>query len=74
MTCESAMQQLGIKCDIEHWDMGTVRSKEFDILVTTEEFKKNLEDLDNAVFVRNMVAVNSAKERLEEYLKSKNLI
>ena len=74
MTCESAMKQLGLSCDIEHWDMGTVRSRQFDILVTTEEFRKNFEDLDNVVYVRNMVDVNAAKANLEEYLKSKETI
>ena len=74
MTCESAMQKLGVKCDIEHWDMGTVRSRKFDILVTTEEFAKNFADLTNVVYIKNMVNVNEAKERLEAYLKSIELL
>lgn len=74
MTCDSAMTQLGVKCDIEHWDMGTVRSKQFDILVTTEEFAKNFEDLDNVVYIHNMVSVKEAKESLEAYLKEKGLL
>lgn len=74
MTCESAFKQLGVDCDIEHWDMGTVRSRKFDLLVTTEEFRRNFEDLDNVVYVRSMVNVSEAKTNLEIYMKTKGLL
>lgn len=74
MTCESAMKRLEVKCDIEHWDMGTVRSKDFDILVTTEQFTANFADMDNVVYLHNMVDVNAATELLRDYLTSKGLL
>ena len=36
MTVDSAMSQLGVKCNIEHWDMGTVKGKPCDLIVTTD--------------------------------------
>jgi PTS system ascorbate-specific IIB component len=74
MTCEKAFKQLNTKVDIEHWDMGTVKGKSFDLLVTTEAFKKNFTDLNNVVYMKSMVDVNEAREKLEIYLKGKGLI
>ena len=42
ITVDNAMAQLGVKCNIEHWDMGTVKGKECDLIVTTNGFKSNL--------------------------------
>ncbi|HPX32150.1 MAG TPA: PTS sugar transporter subunit IIB [Erysipelotrichaceae bacterium] len=74
MTVDSAMNQLGVKCDIEHWDMGTVKGKPCDLIVTTEEFRKNFADQDNVVYISNMVNISEAKDKLEKYLKEKEII
>lgn len=74
MTVDSAMSQLGVKCSIEHWDMGTVKGKPCDFIVTTDEFRKNFADQDNVVYLKNMVNVSEAKDKLEEYLKSKEIV
>ncbi|MCH4207761.1 MAG: PTS sugar transporter subunit IIB [Solobacterium sp.] len=74
MTVDSAMQQLGVRCDIEHWDMGTVSSKPHDLLVTTEEFRKHFQDQTNVVYLNNLVDVSEAKMKLEAYLKENHLI
>lgn len=45
MTVDNAMKQLGkSNYDIEHWDMGTVKSKPCDFIVTTYEFEKILQN------------------------------
>lgn len=74
MTVDSAMNQLGVKCNIEHWDMGTVKGKPCDFIVTTEEFRKNFADQDNVVYLENMVDASEAKNKLEQYLKEKGII
>ncbi len=74
MTVDSAMNQLGVKCSIEHWDMGTVKGKPCDLIVTTEEFQKNFQDQKNVVYLKNMVDVKEAKEKLETYLKENSLL
>lgn len=74
MTVDSAMRQLGVKCNIEHWDMGTVKGKKYDFIVTTYSFKKNFADQDNVVYVNNIVDAKEMKTKLEEYLKNNNLL
>lgn len=71
MTVDSAMQILEKECDIEHWDMGTVRGKPFDLLVTTEGFRDNFIDLDNVVYITNIVDVAEVQTKLEQYFQRK---
>ena len=74
MTVDSAMNQLGVKCSIEHWDMGTVKGRDCDLIVTTESFRKNFAEQDNVVYVNNIVSVEEAKGKLEEYLTGKGIL
>lgn len=73
MTVDSAMQKLGKKCNIEHWDMGTVKGKPCDLIVTTNEFRKNFEGQSNVVYLTNMVDVNAAVELLDAYFKNNEI-
>jgi len=70
MTVESAMKELGRDCDVEHWDMGTIKGKEYDLLVTTEGFKDSFNETENAIFVKNIVDVKEVKEKLEGYFNN----
>lgn len=74
MTVDNAMKKLGVRCSIEHWDMGTVKGKPCDFIVTTEGFKKNFADQDNVIYIKNIVDVNETKEKLEAYLKEKRIL
>ncbi len=74
MTVENVMKQMGVKCNIENWDVGTVKGKPYDMLVTTSGFKKNFADQDNVIYLNNIVDTNEAKAKLEDYLKKNNLI
>lgn len=69
ITVDSAMKKLGKDCDIEHWDMGTVRGKPFDLLVTTEGFRSSFSDLDNVVYVTNIVDLEEVTDKLKNYLE-----
>lgn len=69
ITVDNAMQQLQRECEVEHWDMGTVRGKPFDLLVTTEGFRDNFSDLNNVVYITNIVDVNEVKNKLSEYFE-----
>lgn len=68
MTVDTAMNQLGVKCKVEHWDMGTVKGKPCDLIVTTEGFRKNFIDQDNVVYINNIMNVEEVKSKLKEYL------
>ena len=74
MTVDQAMKELGVKCSIEHWDMGTVKGRECDFIVTTESFRKNFANQDNVVYINNIVDVKEVKEKLEVYLKEKGIL
>lgn len=74
MTVDTAMKQLGVKCDIEHWDMGTVKGIPCDFIVTTNGFRKSFEGQENVVFVENIVDVKEMIDKLSTYLKMNGII
>lgn len=67
MTVESALSQLEKVGEVEHWDMGTVKGKDRDFIVTSEEFRSNFSDDSNVIFVNNIMDVNEVKEKLTTY-------
>ena len=69
MTCEKAFKQLNTKVNIEHWDMGTVKGMNFDLLVTTEAFRKNFAELDNVVDLKAIEELASSNRENIEYIK-----
>ncbi|HEY8364530.1 MAG TPA: PTS sugar transporter subunit IIB [Haloplasmataceae bacterium] len=70
MTVQSALKELGIKAEVEHWDMGTIKSKVADIIITTTGFTKNFEGQNNVIFINNIVDKKEVKEALERYLNN----
>lgn len=72
MTVDKAMSQLGIDCDIEHWDMGTIKGQKCDFIVTTESFRNNLSGMNNVVYVKNIMDVREVKEKISEYLEQQH--
>ena len=74
MSVEKAMRELGVECDVEHWAAGTMDGMNPDIIVASEDFRDELGDRDNVVFVVNVVKSDEAKEKLQAYLTSKGLL
>ncbi|CAI3330265.1 PTS sugar transporter subunit IIB [Enterococcus cecorum] len=73
MTVESVMNTLGRQASVEHWDMGTVKGKECDLIVTSEEFRSNFADQDNVVFVHNIMDANEVQTKLSAYFDEKGV-
>ena len=71
MTLESVMSQLGIDCDIEHWDMGTIKGQVYDLLITTESFRDSFSEISNVVYVKNIMDASEVKEKISNYLNQK---
>lgn len=69
MTVTSAMKNLNRKATVEHWDMGTVKGKNYDLLVTTHGFQKNFASQDNVIYVDNIVDVNEVTEKIKTHLE-----
>lgn len=72
MTVDTVMTQLGVDCSIQHWDMGTVKGIECDMIVTTESFRDNFVGEDKVIFVKNIMDVNEIKGKISEFLKRDN--
>ncbi|GLI50370.1 MULTISPECIES: PTS sugar transporter subunit IIB [Tepidanaerobacter] len=70
MTVDKVMKKLGIKCNIEHWDMGTIKSKNADLIITTKEFKKNFEGQKNVIFIDNIIDEKEVENKIVSYLNS----
>lgn len=70
MTINSALKKLGVKANVEHWDMGTIKSQSADIIVTTREFEKKLNHFDHVIALDNIMDEEEASEKLEEYLNT----
>lgn len=68
MTVENALKELGVKATVEHWDMGTIKSKQADLIITTDGFKRDFADRENVVFVTNIVNKEEMKTKLQQYL------
>ncbi len=68
MTVEGAFKELGVRAKVEHWDMGTVRGRNADLIVTTTGFEKNFAEQNNVVYIKNIVDKAEVKEKLATYL------
>lgn len=73
MTVDKVVRELGIDAEIEHWDAGTVGSKEVDMIVTTEDFQERFADRQDVVYLKNVVNAAEAKEKIKKYLETKNI-
>ena len=60
--------------DIEHWDAGTVDSRNADLIVTSADFESRFAGRDNVVYVTNVVNKEEVKGKLKAYLESHGLM
>lgn len=67
MTVDGALKELGKEADVEHWDMGTIKGKERDLVVTSEEFRDNFEGEEDVIFIKNIMSKDEVKLELENY-------
>jgi len=74
MSVEKAMKELGIGCDVEHWAAGTMEGLKYDLIVAAEDFREDLSNRKNVVFVRNVVKVEEIKSVLKEYLEKEGIL
>lgn len=75
MTVDKALKELGATGhDIEHWDAGTVASRNADLIVTSSDFRERFAGNDSVIFVNNIVNTGEVKEKLKEYLEAKQLL
>ena len=73
MTVDKVARELGIDAEVEHWDAGTVGSKEKDLLMASEDFAERFADQENVIFVKNIMNAAEVKEKLQAFLEKKNM-
>ena len=71
MTIDNAARELGLDAEEEHWDVGTVGSKDVDLIVASQDFADNLSEYKNVIFLKNIMNKAEVKEKLEKYIKEK---
>lgn len=72
MTVEKIAREIGLDCDIEHWDMGTIAGVPHDLIMSSNDLKGSFpENIVNIVYVDNIVDVNEVKEKLIKFLNEK---
>lgn len=75
MTVDKALKELNVTGhDIEHWDAGTVDSRNADLIVTSADFESRFVGRDNVVYVTNVVNKEEVKGKLKAYLESHGLM
>jgi PTS system ascorbate-specific IIB component len=75
MTVDKALKELNVTGhDIEHWDAGTVDSRNADLIVTSADFESRFAGRDNVVYVTNVVNKEEVKGKLKAYLESHGLM
>jgi len=74
MSVEKAMKELGVDCDVEHWAAGTMVGMKFDLMVAAEDFRDELSDRKNVVFVQNVIKVEEIKGVIKEYLEKEGIL
>ncbi|HHY51889.1 MAG TPA: PTS sugar transporter subunit IIB [Clostridiales bacterium] len=74
MTVEKALKELGSTGHmVEHWDAGTVSSKNADLIVTSADFQERFAGRENVLFINNVVNTGEVKEKLKSYLEKRHL-
>ena len=74
MSVEKAMKELGVECDVEHWAAGTMDGMKCDLIVAAEDFREEMSNRPNVVFVVNVVKVEEVKAVLKEYLEKTGVL
>lgn len=75
MTVDKALKELNVTGhDIEHWDAGTVDSRNAELIVTSADFESRFAGRDNVVYVTNVVNKEEVKGKLKAYLESHGLM
>ena len=59
MTIDNAARELGLDAEVEHWDVGTVGSKDVDLIVASQDFADNLSEYKNVIFLKLVLCIKT---------------
>lgn len=68
---DKILKEMGVKADVETADVGSAGSSSADLIVTTSQFKSNLESVKkDVIYVNNVMDKEDLKDQLEEYFEN----
>lgn len=66
---DNILQELGVNATVETTDVASVKSSDADLIVTTKQFEKNLEDSSiDIIYLNNVTETDVLKEELKKFL------
>lgn len=69
---DKILKELNIKANVQATDIGSVKSGDAELLVTTTQFESNLKSIDkDIIYVNNVMDKANLKEQLETYFEAK---
>ncbi len=72
MSVEKAAKDIGLRCDVEHWDMGTIAGVPHDLILASKDLKGSFpESITKIVYINNIIDGNEVKEKLIQFLNEK---
>lgn len=70
MTVEKVTKAIGLDCDVQHWDMGTIKGVEHDLIISSKDLQDSFpSSITKVVFVNNIIDENEILEKLTLFLK-----
>lgn len=72
MTIDDILNEIGFEAEVEASDVGSVKGKAADLVVSSAEMQHQLSDLESdVIFLNNMADKREIREKLLAYLKAK---
>lgn len=72
MTIDDILNEIGFEAEVEASDVGSVKGKDADLVVSSAEMRHQLSDLESdVIFLNNMADKEEIREKLLAYLKEK---
>ncbi|WP_026314317.1 PTS sugar transporter subunit IIB [Allofustis seminis] len=67
---DKILKKLGYSAQVEATDIGTVNSSDAELIVTTSQFKQNLDHLNKEIiYINNVMDNDILEEKLKEYFE-----
>ncbi len=72
MVIDDILSEIGVKAEVEASDIGSVKGKGADLVVTSAEMQSQLSGIESdTIFLNNMTDKREIREKLLAYLKAK---
>lgn len=71
MNIEKILGEMNIKADVETSDLGSAKGQQADLIISTIDLKRQLEDFNvPKIFLNNILDMNTIKKELQDFFDS----